>query len=96
MAKVISMEELNKLIDSQEDKGDKKALLIVRSNLRKYKGEISKKLMQNIVDARKKAEEMAGSMFIDSDLEDLFEESEGTIRHLDNVVFLTFGNEDDE
>jgi len=95
--KVINLEELNRLIDSQEDKGDKKALLIVRSCLRKFKDKpISRKLMSNIVDARVKAEEMAGSVFIDNELDDLFEDSANTVEHLNNVVFLSFGNEEEE
>jgi hypothetical protein len=96
MAKVISMEELNKLIDSQEDKGDKKALLIVKSNLRTHKGPISKQTLESVVEARKKGEEVAGEVYIANEMEELFEESNNTIQHLGNVVFLTFGEEDEE
>jgi regulatory protein YycH of two-component signal transduction system YycFG len=96
MAKVISMEELNKLIDSQEDKGDKKALLIVKSNLRRYKGTISKNDLENIVEARKKGEEAAGEIYIANEMEELFEESNNTVKHLNNVTYLVFGPDEDD
>lgn len=94
-AKAISMAELNKLIDSAENKGDKKALLIVKSNLRKHEGDISLETLSAIVKARKKAEETAGEVYIDEGLEDLLDESTEVIKHLDNVILLTFGEEDD-
>ena len=94
--KVINLDELNKLIDSQEDKGDKKAMLIVRSCLRKHKDKpISKKLISDVVDARVKAEEMAGNVFIEADLDELFEDSANTIEHLNNVTYLCFGDEEE-
>ena len=96
MAKVITLEDLNKLINSQEDKGDKKALLIVKSTLRAHKGPINKELLEKVVASRLRAEEAAGDYLAENDLDDLFEDLNNTCKHLGRVVLLSFGMDKDE
>jgi len=99
MPKEITFEELDHLIDSQEDKGIKKGLLIVKSSLRPLKGNrasISKPIMLKVVNARITAEELVADELEGIELDEIHDDIAQTAVNLGKVIHICYPEEDSE
>ena len=97
MSKEITFEELDHLIDSQEDKGLKKAMLIVKSAVRPWKENhdaVSQELFVKVVSARQTAEELVAEDF-EEDYPSIHADHLNTAENLGKVILLSFP-EDEE
>jgi hypothetical protein len=97
MRQTISFEELDKLIDSQEDKGMKKALLIVKSTTRPLRGnkeELTIEQLEKVVTSQIEAQEASANKFLDdAELEDIYLELAGIAENLGQVIQLVIADE---
>lgn len=94
--KTISLTQLNERIKEQEDPVQKKALLIIKSDLKTMKNSDSftKQEFGRIVAIRKKAEEEAAEQAIEFDLEDLMDSLSNRAIAIGDTLHICFPEND--
>lgn len=95
--KVITKEQLNQIIDQQENGPIKKGLLVIKSSLRRFNGELTKQQFETLVQIRREAENLVGERLCElEDFDDIFEESAELEQNLPRLIKIVFGDDDDE
>ena len=96
MSQSITFQELDSLIDSQEDRGKKKALLVIKSCVRTLKGNhetVSKGTILRVISAQSAAQSLAAEDFegLDPTSLEIKSELQSLADNLDSVkeIFIT-------
>ena len=91
--KSISIPELNVLIDKTQDHMKKKALRILKSEIKPYKAEdLDEEIVGQIIAFRVAGEEAALNMSVELNLDPTYKQSANLITALGEVVTLCFGD----
>jgi len=99
--RVITLDDINRYINQEEDKGKKKVILIAKSRIRQKleRGEgITIERFKSILKYMKKSESEIANDFSEDDMEEEFEESLEVIKNIDRVqeIFDFVNEEEDE